>query len=153
VVDPARGEPPATDVPPTRGETDLDRLIRGMRPTLDDTAWVFCAAPGAGPPASALDAIAAVREEEGWTAVVPRGRADAAGLAYDGTFRRITLAVYSSLGAVGLLAAVTRALAAAGIACNAVSGLYHDHLFVPADRAADAMRVLAELSARGASAA
>jgi hypothetical protein len=118
-----------------------------MRPALDDTVWVFCAAPGAGPPDPALDAVATVCEDEGWTAVVPRPRADAAGLRYDGVFRRITLTVHSSLDAVGFLAAVAGALARAGIPCNAVSGLYHDHLFVPAGRADDAMHVLAELSA------
>ena len=119
-----------------------------MRPAMDDEVWVFCLVPAAEPAMAALGAVATVREEEGWTAVLPRDQADAAGLPYDGTFRRITLTVHSSLAAVGFLAAVAGALAGAGIACNAASGLYHDHLFVPADRAGDAMAVLAALSAR-----
>ena len=127
------------------GETDLARLLAGMRPALDDELWVFCVVPGGGPPDGALDPVATVREDEGWTAVIPRGRAEAAGLRYDGAFRRITLTVHSSLSAVGLLAAVTRALAERGIACNAVSGAYHDHLFVPVGRADDALTVLSAL--------
>lgn len=47
-----------------------------------------------------------------------------------------------ALGAVGFLAAVAKALAEQGTACNAVSGVYHDHLFVPADRAGDATAVV-----------
>lgn len=128
------------------GATDLAELLAGMRPVADGTSWVFCALPLGAPPATALGAIATVQEAEGWTAIVARDRADAAGLPYDGTFRRITLTVHSSLAAVGLLAAVSRALAGAGIACNVMSGVYHDHLFVPADRAAEALRVLAALS-------
>ena len=136
--------------PPAGGETDLARLVAGMRPALDPVDWVFCVVPGDGPPAVALGAVATVREDEGWTAVAPRERAEVAGLRYDGVFRRITLHVHSSLQAVGFLAAVARALADAGIACNAVSGAHHDHLFVPADRADAAMGVLAALSARAA---
>ena len=90
-----------------------------------------------------------VREAEGWTAVVPQARAAAAGLGYEGVYRRITLTVHSSLEAVGMLAAVARALADAGVACNAVSGRYHDHLFVPAARAEDALAALQRLGAEG----
>ncbi len=129
------------------GETDLARLLATMRPALDATPWVFCVLPGDHTPEPRLGAVVLVQEAEGWTAVIPRDRAEAAGLAYDGPFRRITLTVHSSLAAVGFLAAITRALADAGIACNAVSGAYHDHLFVPAERADDALAVLAHLGA------
>lgn len=132
------------------GEVDLARLLRALDPVLDDEAWVFCALPGDQPPNVQLDAAVTVREPEGWTAVVPRARADAAGLAYHGVFRRVTLTVHSSLEAVGLLAAVARALAERGIACNAVSGFHHDHLFVPAARADEAAAVLAHLSTQAA---
>ncbi len=43
---------------------------------------------------------------------------------------------------MGLTAAVATALAKEGIACNVVAALRHDHLFVPYDRAAEAMEVL-----------
>ena len=41
----------------------------------------------------------------------------------------------------------TTGTAAAGMAVNTVSGYCHDHLFVPADRAEDAMVVLKAVSA------
>jgi uncharacterized protein len=47
---------------------------------------------------------------------------------------------------VGFLAAITARLATAGISVNAVSAFHHDHLFVPADRADDAMVLLQEMS-------
>ena len=54
----------------------------------------------------------------------------------------ITLTVHSSLEAVGFLAAITARLAAAGISVNAVSGFYHDHLFVPEHKADEALHHL-----------
>ena len=47
------------------------------------------------------------------------------------------------------------ALAAEGISCNVVAALNHDHLFVPVDRADDAIAVLDRLQTvrRGARAA
>ena len=53
--------------------------------------------------------------------------------------------MHSDLAAVGLTAAFSQALAQAGIGCNVVAGTVHDHLFVPAERAADAMAVLQAL--------
>ena len=72
--------------------------------------------------------------------------AEAAGLSHQFASRLITLTVHSSLEAVGFLAAVTARLAAAGIAVNAVSAFYHDHLFVPEHRADDALSLLRNLS-------
>ena len=54
----------------------------------------------------------------------------------------ITLAVHSSLEAIGFLAAITAQLADAGISVNAVSAFYHDHLFVPEHRASEALQLL-----------
>ena len=62
----------------------------------------------------------------------------------------ITLAVHSDLAAVGLTAAFARALGDAGVSCNVIAGVHHDHLFVPVDRAADALAALHALQARSA---
>ncbi|MGI4855639.1 MAG: ACT domain-containing protein [Janthinobacterium lividum] len=43
---------------------------------------------------------------------------------------------------LGLTAAATTALAAAGISCNGVAAVYHDHLFVPLADAARALHTL-----------
>jgi len=57
----------------------------------------------------------------------------------------LTLSVQSSLEAIGLTAAVSAALTAAGIPCNVLAGTYHDHLLVPESLAADAERLLTAL--------
>jgi uncharacterized protein len=113
-------------------ERDLAKLLAGMRPELQPGEWVFVA--GEHP-----DAVATIREPEGPSAVVARAAADAAGLPYDFVAAWITLTVHSALDAVGLTAEVATRLARAGIACNVIAGARHDHLFVPADRAQDAL--------------
>ena len=61
-------------------------------------------------------------------------------------FAFISLRVHSDLMAVGLLAAITKVLAAKGISVNAFSAYFHDHLLVPYDRRQDAMDALKSLS-------
>ena len=87
-------------------------------------------------------AEATVREDEGLTVVLRRERADELGLPYDYVAAWITLRVDSTLEQVGLTALFSRALADAGISCNVLAGLHHDHLLVPADRADEAIDVL-----------
>ena len=123
------------------GERDLSKLLAGLEPELHDGEWVFAVADD---PAG-LDPIATVREAEGLTVVVPRASADAAGLDYDFVAAWITLTVHSSLDAVGMTAAFAAALTERGISCNVIAGSFHDHLFVPVDRAADAVEALRAL--------
>ena len=113
------------------GETDLERLWQA-RPGLDEGQYAFetaAEAPVLG------DAFALIREDEGVTVIRPGPG-----------WARITLTVHSSLAAVGLTAAVSQALAAEDIPANIVAAAYHDHLFVPWDRRADALAVLHRLS-------
>jgi ketosteroid isomerase-like protein len=117
------------------GERDLTKLLAGMRPELQPGDYVFV---GGDHPA----AVATVREPEGMSAVVPRADADAAALTYDFIAAWITLTVHSALDAVGLTAEVSARLTEGGISCNVVAGVRHDHLFVPADRAHEALRAL-----------
>jgi hypothetical protein len=128
------------------GERDLASMLRSLtverRPGL--FAYVSVDRPDA---ALAARAAAMVEESEGVTLVLPVDVARAAGLAPVFEAAWLTLAVHSSLDAVGLTAAVSGALAAAGIPCNVIAGTYHDHLLVPAEVAADAQAVLSELSA------
>ncbi|WP_255313374.1 ACT domain-containing protein [Oligella ureolytica] len=58
----------------------------------------------------------------------------------------MTLSVYSSLEAVGLTAAVASALAKEGISANVIAAYHHDHVFVPLDKANQAMQILTRLS-------
>ena len=130
------------------GESDLTSLIRGMEPVLQDGVYVFVTlAPGAAAP-SGLQPRMVFQETEGTTLIVLQDQADSFGLAAEYPCRMITLNIHSSLAAVGFLAAVTSHLAGHGMGANPVAGYYHDHLFVPQDRAQDAMEALHAL-ARG----
>ncbi|MBR0857548.1 ACT domain-containing protein [Bradyrhizobium liaoningense] len=128
------------------GERDLDALLRNMNPEMLDGTFVFCTfAPSASIPAT-ISPVLTFREREGTTLVVLHEEAERAELRHEFPSRLITLTVHSALDAVGFLAAVTSRLAEAGISVNAVSALHHDHLFVPADRADEAMAVLQEMA-------
>jgi uncharacterized protein len=114
---------------------------KNTEPDLSAEPYVFAAAeppPGVSP-------FSLIREEEGPTLVLTRADADRAGLVYDYVAARITLRVNSALADVGLTAAFSRTLAAAGISCNVIAGLAHDHLFVAWDQRARALALLQEL--------
>ena len=127
------------------GETDLVALVAGITPELRDGEYVFCwlRSPGELPPGVALGTFA---EDEGTTAIVRRADAELAGLRCSGPFRLITLLARSSLAAVGFSGAVAATLARAGIAANLVAAFHHDHIFVPAERAGEALEALRRLS-------
>ncbi|MBR0786187.1 ACT domain-containing protein [Bradyrhizobium iriomotense] len=128
------------------GEHNLNALLRDMKPEILDGIFVFCTlAPGASIPAT-ISPMLAFREREGTTLVILREESERAGLRSAFPSRLITLTVHSALDAVGFLAAITARLAEAGISVNAVSAFHHDHLFVPVDRADEAMVVLQEMS-------
>ena len=127
-------------------ERDLTALLQNIKPELRPGTFVFCTLTANEIIPAALDPLLTFREQEGMTLVIPREEAEAAGLRYAFVSRLITLTVHSSLDAIGFLAAITARLAAAGISVNAVSAFHHDHLFVPADRADEAMLVLQEMS-------
>lgn len=130
-----------------RGETDLTTLISQMRPMLDPQPYVFCTfASKTVLDLAHYDAIGLFAETEGLTAILPVERARELGLAEAEWFRRITLAVHSSLDAVGLTAAVSGALSEHGISANVVAAFFHDHVFVPEERAEDALQVLRSLA-------
>ena len=128
------------------GERDLQALLGGLDPELRPGTFVFVVVRDA----ALLDALApeaTIREREGVTAVVRRERADALGLRYDYLAAWITLRTHSALDAVGLTAAVSTALASAGLSCNVLAGYHHDHLLVPVDSAPDALEALESLRA------
>ena len=123
------------------GEQSLDVLIQAMEPVLYDQVYVFATVNEAFDFAP-LKPLMTFREEEGVTLIVSADAATEAKL--DGEFacRMITLNIHSSLDAVGFLARITQRLAALNMGVNPVSGFYHDHLFVPADRADAALAEL-----------
>jgi XTP/dITP diphosphohydrolase len=116
-----------------------------LDPALEEEEYVFCtmAADQASPHAS--EALGTFTEREGITLILRRAYAEQAGLRFAFPSSRITLGAVTSLDAVGILAAITSALAEHGIAVNAFSAYHHDHLFVPVAQARRALRVLRSL--------
>jgi uncharacterized protein len=119
--------------------SQLDQLLRNLQPRLRPGVYAFCLAEQDRPIAAAL---ASFREDEGLSLILPEADALAAGLAVRFRAAWISLTVASDLEAVGLTAAVARVLAGAGIACNVVAAVHHDHLFVPVERAQEALACL-----------
>ncbi|MDI3335342.1 ACT domain-containing protein [Defluviimonas aestuarii] len=121
-------------------------MIGNMAPLLRDGEYVFVSTPDeALGQALAPKAIATHREDEGLSLILPASIAQGAGFDAGNPMRCITLKVYSALDGVGLTAAVADALAGQGIPCNMVAAFHHDHVFVPSDRADEAMQILIAL--------
>lgn len=127
------------------GEYDLTKLFRDMQPVLQPQNYVFCTTP-ALPDLGGIVPRMVFAEAEGTTLIVTQDEADVLGLDAAFPSRMITLNVHSALDAVGFLAKISTALAALGMGVNPVAGYYHDHLFIPADRAKDAMACLQKIS-------
>ncbi|MGK2938073.1 MAG: ACT domain-containing protein [Solirubrobacteraceae bacterium] len=134
------------------GERDLATLIATMDPVARPEPYVV-AMLGDPTELGAVVPAATIAEDEGLTVVLPQADADLLGLAYDLVAAWITLRVHSALEAVGLTAAFSTALADAGLSCNVLAGLHHDHLLVPYERRADALTVLRALARGGIDAA
>ena len=131
------------------GECDLAKLLQNMKPEMPEDVFVFCSIPKGQKIPATLNPVHIFREREGTTLVILRKEAERAGLRHEYPSRLITLSVHSALDAIGFLAAITARLAEAGISVNAVSAFYHDHLFVPAARADEAMAILLEMAKAG----
>ncbi|MEH6650664.1 MAG: ACT domain-containing protein [Motiliproteus sp.] len=129
------------------GETGLSKLLASMSPTLLEEEYVFCSIENAAyGDFKELRPIATFSESEGLTLVVPKALADSNALSYESVFRGITLTVHSSLDAVGLTAAVSTKLSEHGISANVIAAYYHDHIFVQAECAEQAMAALGEFA-------
>lgn len=134
----------------SKGKTDLNDLVKSMSPSLEAGEYVFAKLPKDSPKLpyyivnlrnSEIKML--FQESEAWTMILPKGSAISEGLEYEFACRQITLNVHSSLDAVGFLAAVTTRLARVlNLGVNPVSAFYHDHLFVPSEKAEE---VVAEL--------
>ena len=122
--------------------SDLDYLLKNMEPVLEEDELVFCSLD----PAAAEEYLPICQgfyhEREGVTVIIARHLADLYRLPYDFVFQRITLNVYSSLGAVGFLSRICEILAAQGISVNVFSAFHHDHLYIQTAQAQEALATL-----------
>ncbi len=129
------------------GITKTDQLLAEMAPKLGVESYIFATFEGAKyADLASLMPIASFQEEEGLTLVIERSVAENADVPFAATFRKISLQVHSSLDAVGLTAAISRVLAHKGISANIMAAYFHDHIFVPSERAEEALQVLKNLS-------
>lgn len=129
------------------GGRELRLLLAGMEPRLLPEEFVFCTVDdGENEALADLPALATFREEEGMSLVLERTIAESRGFRYGPVMRCISLTVHSALDAVGLTAAISSRLARQGISANVVAAYFHDHVFVPVERAEDALEALRELS-------
>ncbi len=118
-----------------------------MQPVLNEGQYIFSSVSTI----NALDfnkIILFFKEKEGFTIIIEKKYADTEGVDYASVFAWITLHVYSSLDAVGLTAAFSKALADNNISCNVVAGFYHDHIFVQHELGQQAVDVLAQLPSK-----
>jgi hypothetical protein len=129
------------------GVKNLEKIMATLSPYLMGGDFVFCTIQDAkyGDFAELLP-VASFCENEGLTLLLTKENADKAGFKYEAIFKCITLKVHSSLEAVGLTAAVSSKLAKRGICANVIAAYYHDHIFVQADKANDALSALNEFS-------
>ena len=128
--------------------TDLQQLLRTLNPRLNPEKYAFVTLP----PGKSVDSariVGSIREPEGVSVILDLDEVKREELTPLFVCSWITLTVQSDLQSVGLTAAVSGALSEVGISCNVVAGAFHDHLFVPCDRAQEALAVLGRLQ-RGA---
>jgi uncharacterized protein len=127
------------------GEANLEKLLKTMKPTLNAGEYVFCTIQDLQK-INIHKVVLFFKEEEGFTVILEKGGADSLNLEYSYIASWITLTVHSSLEAVGLTAAFSKALTNENISCNVVAGYYHDHIFVNHKDAEKAMKVLKNFS-------
>ncbi len=132
------------------GEKNLATLITSMTPVLAECEYIFGTLDSYDYEQLALlNPISTFQEKEGLTVILTKEKADEFKIPYSGVFKCITLNVHSSLDAVGLTAAVSTKLAQSNISANVVAAYYHDHVFVAAKDAAQALADLNVLAQDG----
>ena len=128
------------------GEKDLEILLKSMQPEHVSGDYVFCTVEKF----ENLDlnnVVMLFKEKEAITLILKKEIADQLQLDYSVVMSWITLTVHSSLEAVGLTAAFSKALSEQGISCNVVAAYYHDHIFVNQKEVQKAMEILHSFSA------
>lgn len=127
------------------GEKNLDTLLKSMKPKHNVGEFVFCKTENLEQ-INLSQIIMSFKEEESITIIAEKAVADKLDLDYSFIASWITLTVHSSLEAVGLTAAFSKALSENGISCNVVAAYYHDHIFVDKNDTEKAMAILNEFS-------
>ncbi|KAJ9610453.1 hypothetical protein H2200_005230 [Cladophialophora chaetospira] len=147
-----------TDASNKEGETSLSALLSTLNIVLHPTTYVFATIlidhfSASDFPIPVSDILLFFREPctdisgsspsaEQTTLILPLSVARQHGIESIYPCKMLTCNVHSSLSAVGFMATLAKKLTERGISMNPVSGFFHDHLFVPVDRADEAVEVL-----------
>ncbi|VXB48959.1 ACT domain-containing protein [Maribacter litoralis] len=123
------------------GETDLNILLKSLKPSLNKGSYVFISVNDIRHISRDI-ILFEFKEKEGITIILEQAKADELNFKYDFVASWITLTVHSALNAVGLTAAVSTALTKYNISCNVIAAYYHDHIFVATKDTEQAMEVL-----------
>ncbi len=126
-------------------ERDLATLLKTLRPALQPDTYVFVKLEDRAVPSGVVP-LMQFQEAEGLSLIVTQDDAENHGLEAIYPCRCITLQVHSALEAVGMTAAISKALTDAGISANIVAAYHHDHVFVPVEQADAAIETLLGLS-------
>ncbi len=121
------------------GESDLETLLKTLKVIRHEGVWRF---ETNADQLGTSEAIMTFQESEGMTIIAPA----AIDTSSDNRWVWLEMSVHSDLNAVGFLARIAVALSEAGVPCNAVAGYYHDHIFVPEDKADVAVKALEVLA-------
>ena len=124
------------------GETDLQKLLDGMRPTMTEVAFAFATTRSLQDVPASVGIIGSFNEDEGVTIIAHSDHRAPTGFIQSGPFAKISLGIHSSLAAVGLTAKIATSLTEEGISANIVAGFFHDHIFVPWDDRHLALQIL-----------
>ena len=126
--------------------SDLDKILKEISPHLYPERYAFATLPKGKAKQLDIDPVMSFVEEEGVTWILLEEDAKNHDLPHTFVCQKITLHVNSALEAVGFMAAISNKLKEVGVPCNVVAGYYHDHLFIPVDKVADAMQALEALA-------
>ncbi|WP_264524887.1 ACT domain-containing protein [Flavobacterium sp. N502536] len=123
------------------GEKDLQKLLKSMKPEHIAGDYVFCKVEKLEG-IELNDVVMFFKEKEAITLILKKEAAAALKLEYSVVMSWITLTIHSSLEAVGLTAAFSKALSEHQISCNVVAAFYHDHIFVAQKDTEKAIEIL-----------
>lgn len=127
------------------GEKNLEILLKTMKPKINLGEFVFCEVKNLEK-IKLNEIVMSFREEESITIITKKEIADKLNLKYSFIASWITLTIHSSLEAVGLTAAFSKALSKKGISCNVVAAFYHDQIFVDKKDTEKAIEILNKFS-------
>lgn len=132
-----------------KAEVCLEKLLQNIDPLLQSEVYTYCTLSESRLHELFSDCLCIFRENESYSAILPRTIAERAGLETNGDFRQIVVQVYSGFhNATGLTAVIAGELADRGVNGRVVATLRHHYVFVPEEQAREALRILRGVSNR-----